>query len=134
MSIEHLNAIEIGEDLGQVEYQITEGDVKRFLDSMGGYEFAGEALGPDGCVPPIMIGNDYLRVYKPKHSTVGALHARMEMEVLGCIRCDQNVITRGKILDKYTKRDKTSVVIDTFTSDQQGNPLVNFVVTLTYIF
>lgn len=134
MSTEHLEAIEIGEDLGQVEYQITEEDVERFLGSVDGYEFAGEALGPDDCVPPLMIGNDYLKVYKPKYSTVGALHARLEMEVLGCMRRGQQVVTRGKILDKYTKRGKTSVVIGTFTTDQQGNPLVNFVVTLTYIF
>ena len=134
MSTEHLNSIEIGEDLGQVEYRITGEDVERFLGSMGGYEFGGKALGPQDCVPPIMIGNDYLKVYKPKHSTVGALHARLEMEALGCIHRGQRVITRGKIIDKYTKRGKTSVVIGTFTSDQDGNPLVNFVITLTYIF
>ncbi|MEW5912592.1 MAG: hypothetical protein AB1814_08555 [Thermodesulfobacteriota bacterium] len=128
-----LDEIQINEDLGQVEYEITRQDVERFLASVGPYEYEGRAETGAPCAPPIMIGNDYLKLYKKKYSTVGALHARLEMEVFRCLPCGQTVVTRGKIIDKYTKRGKTSVVILTSTFNQQSEAIVNFTITLTYV-
>ncbi|MCF8033227.1 MAG: hypothetical protein K9K66_08900 [Desulfarculaceae bacterium] len=134
MSAQNLDDMQVGEDLGSVEYEITDQEVARFFGGVGDYTFKGEAAKGNRCLPPIMIGNDYLKLYKKKYTTVGALHAKLQMEALGCLRSNEKVTTSGKVLDKFNKRGKTSVIILTSTTDSDGKPIVNFTIKLTYIF
>lgn len=132
--MEKLEGIVVGEDLGQIEYVVTREDVDRYFSAVGPYEHGGDVLPREQYAPPIMIGNDYLKLYKPKYSTVGALHSKMIMEVSGLLKVGEPIVTNGKIIDKFTKRGKTSVIILTTTVDRNQNIIVRFTITLTYIF
>lgn len=133
MGSRDLDEMQIGESLGWVAYEVTKEDLQQFRLGVGDYKYQGIVHDYDYCLPPFIIANDYLKLYKKKYSTVGALHAQLDMEVLGSLRNGERIVTSGKIVDKFVNRGKTSVIILTETVNSESIAIVKFTVKLTYI-
>jgi len=135
MDNKHWSKAEIEEDLGPLSYRISTEEVSRYSNSVDDYNPWYVVSSPFGgaIAPPLIIANEYTRLYQQKYSTGNSLHAKMEFELVKPPRVGSVVTTQGKIADKYIKREKGSVVIETISKDEDGEEIARSRMTLTYL-
>ncbi len=72
-----------------------------------------------------MLGNQALHLRHSKYVVHAGLHAKMEFNFLQPIRVGMRVRSRGKIIDKYIRRDKKYMVTEFVTTDEDdGTELI----------
>lgn len=116
--------VEVGERLGPVEYGLTEEDVASYLERV---QDEGEALVlPDGrrAAPPTITAGDYNRVLTTKYSTYDVVHTKARHEFKKPIVPPMRLRAWGTIVDKYIRRGREYLVIETVTEDESGAEVV----------
>lgn len=115
--------IEIGEELGPYEHPLTEESVQKYCSAVESrYPWEIEELGSQiSIAPPTILGNLSFRLLETQFTRhPGTIHAKQELEFFHPIRLDRRVISRGRILDKFLKRDKKWVVYEVHLYDETG--------------
>jgi acyl dehydratase len=73
---------------------------------------------------PTLHGNQALRLRHSKYLVHAGLHAKMEFNFLQPVHPGMRVRSRGRVIDKYRRRDKPYMVTEFVTEDEHGTPLV----------
>ena len=73
---------------------------------------------------PTLIGNLALGMRHGKYLVHAGLHAKMEFQFLEPVRPGMRVRARGKLIDKYIRRDKPYMVTEYVVEDDAGRALV----------
>jgi 3-hydroxybutyryl-CoA dehydratase len=82
---------------------------------------------------PTLLGNQALFLRHTRYVVPAGLHAKMSFEFLCPVRLGQRVRTRGRVVDKYERRDRQFMVTEFVTSaetdasgdsDGTGQPLI----------
>ncbi len=99
-----------GEELGSYEYTLTEEQFNRFREAV---EY------PSAPFPTIAVKHDGTSLrekYTPTHS----VNARQVMEFFNAPVPGKQIRVKGKIVDKYVRRDKPYLVIQAEAVDEDG--------------
>ena len=116
---------QIGEDLGSIQYKLTPEDIQRKLlgteDSNPWYTKESPFGGP--IAPPLINSNDYARLYHSHFDHELSLHTKTEVEIINPIFLGKLITARGTIIDKYMRRGRKCVVIETIVTDEDGTEI-----------
>lgn len=106
--------IEIGRDLLPVEHLVTAEEVAMFREAS-----MDESTPPD--VAPLMLAASYVRrVYESMPSPPGGIHAKQQYTFHAPVRVGDRLTTSGTVGDKYVKRERNYVIVDSLTHNQDG--------------
>ena len=129
---------EIGDDLGSVVQVMSHEEINRYTESLDDadpwYREGSPWGGP--IAPPLILVNEYIRLFKKKYhggAWSGSLHSKMEFETIRPPLAGAVITTTGKIADKYLKRGRWSLVIETSSRDETGEEIVKSKMTLTFV-
>ncbi|MFH1351861.1 MAG: MaoC family dehydratase N-terminal domain-containing protein [Pseudomonadota bacterium] len=134
--------IEIGMETPPFTFHMTEGIVTGYADAVEDPnpvyrdETAARAEGFDGIVaPPATVGmyskiTNLLGACTPKMiPPPGAIHARQVYEFSGVVRAGDVITTTGKFIDKYIKKERKYVVIESIHKNQKGEKIARGEIT-----
>lgn len=112
--------------MGPYEHSLTQQLVQKYcfaIDSTYPWQITeGATIIP--IIPPTMLGNLSFRLLETKfYRQPGTIHASQEMAFFSPIRLEDKLLSRGKILDKYIKRDKAWIVYEVHFYDENGREL-----------
>jgi len=117
-----LDQIEVGDTLGPYEYVVTPELVQKMTGAVEEpnpwYLKSSPFGGP--IAPPTITGNDYAEVFFASYERGATVHTKAEHEFLNPIRIGKRLIVRGKILEKYERKGRDYVVIESVTTDEDG--------------
>lgn len=116
-------AVQVGEHLGPVHYEITKEDVTMELEKM---QDNGEHLTmPNGrrAAPPTIINGNCFKVWRTKYSMFDVVHTKANLSFLRPIVPPLKVTASGVTVDKYIRRGREYCVLETVTRDDLGNEL-----------
>ena len=117
------DATAIGTDLGTMEMTLDENTVNERLQ-LSQWE-ARELVDKLQIAPPGMTIHQHARMRLAKFSNVRAgIWAKSEHEFLKPMKIGSKVFIRGKVVDKYVKRDRNYVVSEFETVDEAGEVLM----------
>ena len=115
--------VTVGEEFLSNDHLITPEDIDTYAFAVDDYSswFSREVSSFGGQVaPPTMLGNQALHLRHSKYVVHAGLHAKMEFNFLQPIRVGMRVRSRGKIIDKYIRRDKKYMVTEFVTTDEDN--------------
>lgn len=115
--------IQVGEEFGPYRHPLTQESVQKYRSAVESrYPWQIQESGKSiPIAPPTMLGNLSFRLLETHFTRQpGTIHAKQELEFFHPIRLDRQVISRGKILDKFLKRDKKWVVYEVHFYDETG--------------
>jgi hypothetical protein len=104
----------VGEQLGHLEYLITPEKLARFQDAV---EY------PEALFPGIAI-KEYLQVLRAKYGWVNIISAKHSERYFHPPIPNKRVQVTGWVRDKYHRRGRDWLVIETFSVDEDGRELV----------
>lgn len=104
----------VGEQLGHVEYLVTPEKLARFQDAV---EY------PEALFPGIAV-KEYLRVLTAKYGFVDFISAKHTDRYFHPPIPNKRVQVTGWVRDKYRRRGKDWLVVETFAVDEDGRELV----------
>ena len=119
-----IETVVVGEHLGPVEYELTEEDIAAYRERT---QDGGESLTlPDGrqAAPPTITAGDYNKVLGTKYSTFDVIHTKAQHEFKKPIVPPAKLNASGVVVDKYIRRGREFLVIETVTVDEQGEEVV----------
>ncbi len=120
--------IEIGETFGPLEYMVSEESVIRYAESVVDHNPWYTQKSPFGgrIASPAMGAGDAIRLLWSKYSPLpSSVHAKHECEFVNPAKVGKLLVARGKLRDKYIKRDRQFVVIESTTTDEDGLEIVH---------
>ena len=106
--------VQIGEELGSYEYVLTQ----EMLDS-----FRASVQDPDACFPTLAVKHDATALNMVYDDQVGGVNAGNEVEFFNPPIVGKRIFVKGKIHDKYLRRDKPYMVIEATAVDEDGRML-----------
>ena len=106
--------IQIGEELGSYEYVLTQ----EMLDN-----FRASVQDPDACFPTLAVKHDATALNMVYDDQVGGVNAGNEVEFFNPPIVGKKIFVKGKIHDKYLRRDKPYMVIEATAVDEDGRML-----------
>ncbi|MGE5618609.1 MAG: MaoC family dehydratase [Sphingomonadaceae bacterium] len=118
--------MEVGETFGPIEVVVTDHMIKSFAYAVDDYDPA-YMVGVPGVGrighPPLLCreARDVIRTSYDLASGGAGLHAKHECEFLSSPRLGQRVIITGSHIDKYIKRDKQYIILESLVRDEAGN-------------
>ena len=119
-----IETVIVGEQLGPVEIDIREEDVEAYGDNV---QDGGSLLTlADGrhAAPATITAGDYVKVMGVKYSPAGAIHTKAAHEFKKAIVAPAKLSASGVIVDKYIRRGREFVVIESVTVDETGAEVV----------
>lgn len=123
-----MESVVVGEELGPVEYDLTENEVAAFADRIENMSVERLTLS-DGrrAAPPTIIGGDYVKVLRTRYGggDTGPVHTHAKYRFLRPIVPPLHIVVTGKVIDKYIRRGREYLVVRTVTSDGEGNELAH---------
>ena len=118
--------IQVGDELGPYEYVVTPEMVQKMTGAIEEpnpwYLKSSPFGGP--IAPPTITGNDYIEVFATKYERGRPIHTKAEHEFLNPIRIGKRLTVRGKIADKYERKGRDYIVIESVTKDEDGVEIV----------
>jgi len=116
----------VGEELGPIKYRIDEDTIREYADIADNYHpwFLKESPFGGPIAHPTIGANDYVHALNTKYSTYGTVHTRAVHEFINPIRPGKSYSVKGKIVDRYTRRGRDYLVIETVTTDEDGLEVV----------
>jgi acyl dehydratase len=116
----------VGEEFVSDEQIVTPEDIETYAFAVDDHHpwFSGPSPFGGPVAHPTFFGNQALRLRHTKYVVHAGLHAKMSFQFLEPIRPGMRVRSRGKIVDKYVRRDKKYMVTEFVTSEQTGVTLV----------
>ena len=117
--------VHIGDELGTIQYSVSPEMVREYVESLDDPDPWYLEDSPFGgpVVPPFYLCNDYLSVLFRVGYPIGQIHARAEHEFKCSIKHGMQLTVRGRVADMYVKREREYMVIETITTDQDGNEI-----------
>ena len=118
--------LQVGEEFISNDHLVTPEDVEAYAFAVEDFNswFLGESPFGGSVAHPTLLGNLALHLRHSKYIVRAGLHAKMRFEFLEPVRVGTRVRARGKVVDKYIKRDKHYMVTDYAIEDQDGTPLI----------
>lgn len=116
----------VGEELGPIQYEITEETIKEYADIADSHHpwFLKDSPFGGPIAHPTIGANDYSQVLNTKYSAYAVVHTRAAHEFINPIRPGKSYTVKGKIVDRYTRRGRDYLVIETVTTDEDGLEVV----------
>ncbi|MBI2849073.1 MAG: MaoC family dehydratase N-terminal domain-containing protein [Chloroflexi bacterium] len=124
------NEIEVGQVFTGPAYTLTKESIDKYINAVeetnpiyGEDKAAKEAGLAEAIAPPttVAIFTRPSFVLSPEGKLPpGSIHAKQEFEFLGLIRSGDTLTTTGKVVDKYIRRERNYLVIQTTTVNQRG--------------
>ena len=74
--------------------------------------------------PPTLLGNQALFLRHSRYLVPAGLHAKMQFEFLEPLRAGMRVRTRGRIVDKYERRERHYMVTEFETRDEETGTIL----------
>ena len=78
----------------------------------------------EGVAPPTLMANQALHLRHSKYLVHAGLHARMEFSFVEPIKLGMRVRTRGKVIDKYERRERCYMVTEFETRDEESGAVL----------
>lgn len=114
--------IEPGFDLGSIEYTITPDQARAYEDSLRDETDWSGTSSPFGApvASPGLLASDYVKLIASQYEFVGGVHAKQENTYLGPPPVGRSLRVTGQVVDKYERRGRLWLVVETTTSDDAG--------------
>ena len=106
--------LEIGEELGSYEYLLTQEMLHNFRASIDD---------PAACFPTLAVKHDATALNMVYNDTTGGVNAGNEVEFFNPPIPGKKISVKGRIADKYLRRDKPYLVIEATATDEDGRLL-----------
>ena len=106
--------LEIGEELGSYEYVLTQEMLDNYRQSIDD---------PDAAFPTLAVKHDGTALNMVYNDTTGGVNAGNEVEFFNPPAPGKKIFDKGRIADKYLRRDKPYLVIEATAVDEDGNLL-----------
>jgi acyl dehydratase len=121
--------IEVGEEFGPLEIEISDHDVKSYAYAVDDLHpwylqyspFDGRVVPP--ALLPIALFNLWYLTYDRR--LVHGLHAREELHMFGPVVLGQQVRLRARVADKFVKRGERYIVVEGHATDDRGRILIH---------
>ena len=119
-------ALEVGEEFVSDEQLVLPEDVETYAFAVEDHHpwFLEDSPFGGAIAHPTLLGNQALRMRHGRYIVHAGLHAKMDFEFLEPIRPGVRTRSRGKVVDKYERRDKPYMVTEFVTEDENGTTLV----------
>lgn len=104
----------VGDQLGHLEYLVTEDKLARFREAV---EY------PEAFFPSIAI-KEYIQVLREKHGQMPVISAKHQDRYFHPPIPNKRVQVTGWLRDKYERRGRHWLVVETFAVDEDGRELV----------
>jgi acyl dehydratase len=117
--------IEIGEEL-EASYELNLDLVREYAQGIGDHNpwFLEDCQPLGGAVAhPTLIAYKNLQLVKSKYSLAGCVDVSHEIQFLRPARVGQTIQLKGRLVDKYIKREREYLVVEYLAMDEQGNEL-----------
>jgi hypothetical protein len=114
------NRLEVGEQLGHLEYQVTPELLARFQEAVD-Y--------PEALFPHIAV-EEYMRVLRAKHGDLPITSVAHQDRYFHPPIPNNRVQVTGWVRDKYRQGGRCYLVVETFTVDEVGREIVRSIHTL----
>jgi len=105
---------EIGEDLGSYEYTLTQEMMDAFRSSVDD---------PEAPFPTLGVKHDATAFALVYDDPIGTVNAGNEVEFFNPPIVGKKISVKGRIADKYLRRDKPYIVIEATAIDEDGRLL-----------
>jgi hypothetical protein len=105
---------EIGEELGSYEYTLTQEMVDAFRSSVDD---------PEAPFPTLGVKHDATAFAMVYDDPIGTVNAGNEVEFFNPPVVGKKISVKGRIADKYLRRDKPYIVIEATAIDEDGRLL-----------
>lgn len=119
------DAVEVGQALGPISYRVEPELVRTHLEALGlGVpRFLVDPASGTLLIDPTVLLRNHIRLLRSRFRAEGALHARTEVSLLRAARSGQTVTVTGRVADKYERRGRAWIVVDSTTSDEEGREI-----------
>lgn len=121
--------MEVGEGFGPIEMVVSDHLIKSFAYAVDDYDpacFVGlQGIGRIGH-PTVLCrdARDVIRTAYDLASGGAGMHAKHECEIFDCPRLGQKVVLTGCHVDKYIKREKQYIILESEAADKNGKLLL----------
>ena len=127
----------IGEDLGSVQYRLTSENISRHLRAIEDYNpwYVQESPFGGPIAPPLITANEYVKLYYINSGYLrgGDYHAKMEQETIRPPHHGELITARGRIADKYVRRGRKYIILETVVTGEDGMEIARNKTTLASI-
>jgi len=106
--------LQIGEQLGHLEYVITEDKLQLFRD---GVEYPHAAF-------PSIAAKEYAQVLSRKYGHIPVISAKHEDRYYSAPRLNKRIQVTGWVREKYERRGRNWLVVETLAIDEDGTEIV----------
>jgi len=113
-ALEIYSKLSIGEQLAHLEYLITEDKLKLYQDAV---EY------PEASFPSIAV-KEYIEVLIRKYGPIPVISAKHKERYFCPPRPNKRVQVTGWVRDKYQRRGRNWLVVETFAVDEDGREIV----------
>ncbi len=120
------DVLRVGEEFMSDDLLIKPGDVETFtfaVDDHHPWYFEDSPFGGP-IAPPVMLGNQALRLRTSRYIVMAGLHAKMQFEFVEPLRVGIRVRSYGKVIDKFEKRGRHYMVTEFTTKDEDSGAVL----------
>ena len=104
----------VGEQLGHLEYKVTEELLQEFREAVG-Y--------PEAAFPHLAV-KEYIEVLRRKHGTLDFISAKHKDRYFHPPIINKRVQVSGWVREKYQRRGRNWLVVETLAIDEDGREIV----------
>lgn len=72
-------------------------------------------------VDPSVLARNYARLLRSKHEAQGMVHVRCEVQSLRPVEIGERLTIKGRIVEKYFKKGRPYIVVESVTTDENGS-------------
>lgn len=120
MPVLEFDALEVGEEYGPLEYVLTDEKLSTFR----------EVIGDPEAVYPTIASKDYSNLVRTKYEETGFINAKHESWYHSPPSPGERITTSGRLADKYVRRGRAYIVMETRSVGSDGRELVRSKTTL----
>jgi 3-hydroxybutyryl-CoA dehydratase len=110
-----------GMEFGEVSYELTPEQVKKYIEAVEGEG----GPGADAAPPTIAALFTTLRVVLREHKMPpGAIHAKQYFKFIRPVRAGEKLRITVRIADKFVKKERNWAVIESSVYNEKGEPVI----------
>ncbi len=115
-------AVEAGQRLGPIRYRVDPELVRSHLQAVGQPmpAFLTDPATAAPLIEPGIYARNYMRLLRADFRVEGAIHARAELALKRPARAGQLLTVTGRVAEKYFRRGRPYVVLESATFDENG--------------
>ena len=113
--------IPLGADLGSVTYELSENLARRHVQAT--HQSPYPAQDGQQLAPVSMLAGDGIRLVQARYDIAESVHAGQRLEIVNLPIVGSRVTVRGRLVDKFEKRGRQYVVVETVSEDDRGRLL-----------